>query len=598
MAKKSSLLVILFLLLGFAATCQKVKYKDLFVLLNAKQYDDAEPFLRKYLKDNDDNPNAYLFMGNIFQEKSVKNDVLKYTEGLISNIDSAIYFYDIAYKSIDEREIKRNDEYYQAYNRRDLRTGKFGVKLSDVQFDLEKRMEGLKEKKNRVRLLNQHFKNAESLYAKSNFLFKDFQLRYKDTKSLFLRSNDSTMLDLARLAQVFDSSMNAFNSYKTTSQLLGNTGYNQVASLAKINDFSNDGKSGTDFMVDNLKLWDYKSWATATREAISNEVKTLREQLIAFDIEINKLREKLKNDSVSIAKDLEDLKQKDLETTVKKFDADPMPLDLFGMKISELEYASSLLEHKPLRDSVNVNLQIENLNKEVTYLRKFDELTKKLKARDMDEDAMDYAHFITSAYGTSNVLKSLVNASNEYAQREMLVKEEELQRWQEALRWILTETDSIPLFLEVAPSSKYHPLVLKEEKYTAGLQYTDSFVTGYFYSIKPSHRPDVAVTFPVNKENFSKRMIPVIKGMSASDDTGQVFYVVVYSQEKQGDKFPMTVAKIYKTDGLAWVQDILLDLLPTELTYNSGSGELSIKTSATTGESKLVILDKGGKLLQ
>ena len=48
---------------------QKVKYKDLIVLLTSKQYEKAEPFLKRYLKENDDNPNAYLYMGIVFQEK-------------------------------------------------------------------------------------------------------------------------------------------------------------------------------------------------------------------------------------------------------------------------------------------------------------------------------------------------------------------------------------------------------------------------------------------------------------------------------------------------------------------------------------------------
>src|SRR5688572_21489412 len=73
---------------------QKVKYKDIFNLLNSKQYEQAEPFLKKYLKENDDNPNAFLFMGIIFQEKSLKSDVLKATKAGIVNMDSAIFYYD------------------------------------------------------------------------------------------------------------------------------------------------------------------------------------------------------------------------------------------------------------------------------------------------------------------------------------------------------------------------------------------------------------------------------------------------------------------------------------------------------------------------
>src|SRR5688572_29067348 len=86
---------------------KKVKYKDIFALLQVKQYEEAEPFLKAYLKENDDNPNAYLFMGIIYQEKSTKDDVLKQTKLAIAHMDSAIQYYTKAYQTITEKELKR-----------------------------------------------------------------------------------------------------------------------------------------------------------------------------------------------------------------------------------------------------------------------------------------------------------------------------------------------------------------------------------------------------------------------------------------------------------------------------------------------------------
>jgi len=56
-------------------------------------------------------------------------------------------FYDKAFKGITEKELRKNDEYYEAYLRRDLRTGKFVIKLSDVQLDIDNKVHFLKEKK-------------------------------------------------------------------------------------------------------------------------------------------------------------------------------------------------------------------------------------------------------------------------------------------------------------------------------------------------------------------------------------------------------------------------------------------------------------------
>ncbi|MGE0773176.1 MAG: hypothetical protein AB7K37_15810 [Cyclobacteriaceae bacterium] len=594
---RSVLLVAFVSMLPIAAIGQKVKYKDLFVLLNAKQYDQAAPFLKKYLQDNTDNPNAHLFMGIILQERSNDIDVLRRLDSLTTTIDSAVHYYDLAYKGIDDRELRKNDEYYQAYNRRDLRTGKFGVTLSDVQLDLEKRIEGLKERRQRAVLLNKQLETAESSYAKANFLYKDLQISYKDLTSLYLRSDQKTIVDLKRLTTVFDSCVTAFNAYKSTSQLYGKTGYNQILNLAPIKSFEKDGQGEADFKKDDVKIWDYKSWAHIVLSDIQKEIDPLRKSLVAYDIEINKLRDQLRKDSASISDQLHALQGEGPGAKLRKFDSNPMPLDLFGMKIAELQYASALVENRPYRDSVNVTLQLNMIEKEMRALKTFDSLTQKLLSRDLVEDAKDYQHFVESSYGTTDVLSSLIRGSSQFAKREREVKEAQLSKWREATRWVFVNNDSIPLFTDVRPTSNYQPLVVKEEKYTAGLKFVDSLATGYFHTITPSHQPAVSVDIPLQGGIFTKRKVPVTKGLAVSDEGGQLFYVLVYSEEKKGEKFPATVAKIYRTDGLAWTQEINLDLLPAELSYNDNTGELLIKTSGASGESKMVILDKNGKTL-
>ncbi len=575
---------------------QKVKYKDLFVLLNAKQYDQAEPFLRKYLTENDDNPNAYLFMGIIFQEKAANNDVLKHTDIMINNLDSAVIFYDKAYKQVDDKELRRNDEYYQAYNRRDLRTGKFGVKLSDVQFDLEKKIQALKERKVLVRELKTHYDNSESLYAKARFLFKDIQLKYGNKKTLFLRSDENTIIDLKRIAQTFDSSMLAFKSYKDVSSVYGNSGHNQELTLKEISSLENDGATPADFMQDKLALWDYKRWAENSILEIEKEIVPMQENLIAYDIAINKLREKLKKDSVSVKNDLTKLVDKILYEQLKKYDPDPMPMDVFGMKIAELGYLSELINNKPLIDSANVRLKLSLVEKELKEIAMLDSISTKLEARDIEADALDYSHFVKNCYGTPAVLKSLIKTTKDFADREKERKEKEFERLSEALRWMVSEADSIPLFLEVPDNNKFKPLVLVEDKFTAGFQFADTVANGYFSTINPARKGGVVVSFPLDKKVFTRKKLPVTKALSASDENGQVFYILFYSEEKVDEKFPATLAKIYRTDGLAWSNNYSYALLPVDISFQVDSGEVAIKTSNPAGESKMVFIDKNGKL--
>ncbi|HEY5690668.1 MAG TPA: hypothetical protein VIS49_04345 [Cyclobacteriaceae bacterium] len=573
---------------------QKVKYKDLFVLLNAKQYEQAEPFLRIYLADNEDNPNAYLFMGIILQEKAGKTDVLKQTDLLISQLDSAVFFYDKANKQLDEKEVKRNDEYYQAYNRRDLRTGKFGVKLSDVQFDLEKKMEALKERKSLVKELKVHYDNAESLYSKANFLYKDIQLRFGNLKTLYFRSDQTNIEDLKRIASVYDSSLKSFSSYKSISNKLGNTGYNQLLALKEIKELDKDGDSSADFTKDDLELWNYKAFSEATITKIENEIEPIWDNLNAYDVKINKLREKLTTDSVSVKEDLRMMADRMISAQLKMYDPDPFPLDIFEMKIAELEYLSEVIANSQFKDSVNYKLHADQIKSELKELNKLDSVTEKLMKRNFDNEAKDYMHFITNAYGNPIVLKSLIRTMLEFANREQARKQNTLKGLTNSMRWIVSATDSIPLFMDVTPESKFIPLVIVEEKYTAGFQFADSTVTGYFMTINPARVVGVKAEFPVDKTIFSRRKMPVTKAMSTSDENGQVFYILTFSEEKKEDKFPVTLAKIYRTDGLAWCSTFAFEMQPTELAFQIQTGEVSIKTSNSAGESKMIFVDKSG----
>ncbi len=585
--------------IAFSAKAQKVKYKDLFILLNAKQYEQAEPFLKRYLREYDDNPNAYLFMGSIYHDKAGKNDILLQTDLMITNMDSAVYFYDLANKVITEKEINRNEEYYEAYSRRDLRTVKFEIKLSDVKFDLEKRIQGLTDRKGKVKTLIFQYQSSERAYASVMKAFITIQNSFPGLKEFYLRSDQKLMGDLKTIVMKYDTFLIAFNDYKATAKVIGKTGYNQVLDATDIQDFKKDGNTQADFTKDDLKIWDYKRWAMSSIDIIDKEVTPLLEHLISYDIEINKLREKLTKDSISVKSDLTQLVDKLLYTNLKKFDPDPLPMAVFGMKISELEYSSLLITNKSLKDSADVNLRISCVKSEVAAVRKIDSLAGHLVERNIQLDAENYVHFVTHAYGNLTVLKSLAKSTKDFAEREILKKEKEWENTMQSLKWVLDGNDSIPLFSDALQQNyKFKPLVLVEEDYTAGLHFTDSTATGYFYTVTGSHLRDVKANFPVDKNTFKLRNLPVTKGMSATDGKGQVYFVLLYGESKVEDKYPSTLAKIYRTDGLAWSINYSLEMLPSELRYQSDTGELSIKISDPSGGSKVVVIDKAGKVVK
>lgn len=586
---------------GFAMFAQpvlaqkKIKYKDIWGLLSTKQYEAAEPFLKSYLKDNTDNPNAFLFMGIIYQDKSGRDDVLKHTELAIARMDSAIQFYDKAYRTVTEKEIKRNDEYYQAYNRRDLRTGDFGVKLSDVQFDLEKRMESLRERIDRVKMVKHFFSMSDTLYKKSQALYASIDESYQEEKELYLRADSALMEKMKTLSVRFDSCERAFNQYKGSVAMLGKIGYNQTLEMVELKNFKQDGLSSADFYKDDVEVWDYKSWADRARDAIEKEIIPIRDHLISYDIEVNKLREKLKEDSASVKNDLTKLIDRLLLEKLSKYDPQPFPMDIFAVKIADLEYRSVVIENFKLKDSSDLHLQLGLAKKELDHVVRLDSLAGEILARDFEKELQNYNHFVTNTYGNATVLRSFLKVMKDFSAREKEIRSQRLENLETSLRWmVVNESDSIPLFPVIEPS-RFMPLTVVDEKFTVGLHFKDSLTAdGYFYSITPSRIPDIRISFPVNKPLFRQSSFPFAKTLAYSDGAGQVFYVLLYSEKAGKDnKYPATLAKIYRSDGLAWSSNYTLPFIPTELDYKMESGEFVIRADAAES-----VIDKNGKMLR
>ncbi len=588
-------LIITFYSYGFG---QKIKYKDLFVLLNARQFDQAEPFLKKYLRDNDDNPNAYLFMGLVYQDKAAKMDVLKDTHPLVSNLDSAVYFFDKAKKGITEKELSRNEEYYQMYNRRDLRTGKFGVTLSDVQLDLENRMK-LKDRGTTMLTLKAQFGASQNAYTRAQRLFLEIQRTYNGQKDFFLKADDKLLADLNLLARVYDSCHMNFNDYKSTAQSLGKISYNQDLDPQEIKDLKRDGASPADFYRDDLKVWDYKRWAMGSIEIIEKEITPLRDRLVALDVEINKVQQKLKKDSVSVKSEIKSLRDKLSFPELQKIDPNPMPLKVFEMKLSELDYGSQVVEDHSLKDSLRISLHITAIRNQLTLVKKLDSLAGLLTEANLEQESENYKNFITKAYGTTPVLISLVKSTKEFAFREVIKRENELHKKTQSLRWIVNAPDSIPLFMEVASKSRFKPLIVHEEKFTAGIQYAaDSSASGYFYTITPSRKVAVKASYPVEKLTFRKRNIPFVKALSIQDEKGLVYFLVFYSEVKVKDKISATIVKIYKQEGLGWSINYNFDQPPAELVFLPETFELAVKSKNSLGEFFVVTFDKSGKVVK
>jgi hypothetical protein len=597
--KKVPFLLVALAFVALPGWGQKVKYKDLIELLNTNQFDQAEPHLRRYLKENDDNPSAYMYMGIILQGKALATDMLRETGKAATYMDSASLFINKALEGITEREVNRNEENYLRYRSRDVRTGEFEIKFTEVRFRLEQDVKNLAIRKANIHKLRLEFDAFRRNYEVAKNDFTKLIAASSSQKEFYLRADETIEAQLAQLKIRFDSALWYFAAYQSTTQQIGKTGYKHILDKKDVVKYGEDGKRDFNLYSDDLKVWDYGTWAERSASFIKNEVYPLREKFLATDRELVKLRRSIEKDSVSVLKELTDLYPKLLVNPVEQYDANPMPLKVFRMTHAELSYYSKWLENKKTKQGPNLLQRKAAYQSELPYLKKLDSISGLLLALDIDQEAINYQNYVKTSYGSTLVLKSLISSTHDFAKRESERCRAALNRLDQSLKWLVVQSDSIPLAMPVPPEAPIQPLVVAAETFTHGIKYPQSGApTGYFYTITPERLPEVQVLYAVDSAFADRRNQAFFKALATTDGKGQLYYTAVFSEARNAaGKFPVTICKIYRTDGLAWQMNYQLDAIPAELQLNATTGELLVR-GTLNGESRMFVIDKAGKLLQ
>lgn len=596
--------ILILVIVSFSANAQKVKYKDLFFLLDTDN-EQAEPLLRQYLKDpkkaQEANPN--LQMAFIFHKKADATDIITSSEEYVSLVDSAILFYDKSKLYLDEKEVsKKNKDFYQAYQRRDVRTGKFGIKLADVVFDIDNKIEALKERKAQVQELKIYYDKSNSNYAAAQSEFKKIKDEYPTQKVLYLRSNDGLFSRVEEIEKKARLAYENVNAFETTIKQIEKAGYHPAIHQREILDYEKDGESELDLTRDNVDFWDYAKWAMSFKTGVKQTIVPMRTELVEFDQTLNQLLDRIKSDSMSLADRLPPANS--ILSKVREYDSDPLPEYIFKYKMKNIENESYKMSHLYYRDSSDLDFQLEVANTKSNYITDMDSLINLLISRNLNEDLLNYSNYIKSQYNDVAGLEAYIKKELDATIYHKKNSEKEIEALNERAKWLIGETDSIPLFMEVNVGlSKYVPLKL-EDSYTTGLYFSgESPAVGYFAAIDNSREQKLKANFKIDNSNFKKQNLELINTMVTEEGDGHYYIVMFYIQLPEQEQFAASIAKIYTSDGLAWETNITLATTPSELLINNNTGDIVIEYDMENylGEAEIkdrLLLTKKGAVKQ
>lgn len=569
---------------------QKVKYKDLFYLLNAKKYNDAEPFLKIFLNNpkKADHPNANFQMAFIYNEKYKSKDMLTATEDKLFYLDSAIHYFNLAKSLITEKEIKRNDEYYEDYYRRDLRTGKMGIKISDIQLDIETRIAGLSKNKNHIILIKEFFSKSEDFYSKAQSEYRTMIEKFDSQKQFYLRSDESLIGQLRQIKNDYDSSMGNFGKYKMELIKMESPIYDQRLDVKQVVDIKKDGTLEADFFKNSIEVWNYDFWAKMVIDIIEKEIIPMQNKLVTYDEELDKLYRKVKEDSLSVISDLLNREDDLLESHIHSYDDDPFPLVLFALKQAELAYLSERLENRKFIDSVHVDQQLALTTNSLKLIDEIGTLINNhVSSYDLEEESLNYKPLVNERFGDVNGLKKFIQDKSNLVSQSKLELENELKTLIEKSKWLIFKSDSIPLFerdtSDIITLKKDNSYIYygKQEvndslRFTYGLNYDFTGVPSVYYaSITPSHQTDTLNKYSIDSTAFALDSLQNVRMMNISDNNGGT-YVLVYSANYFDMSMESHLFKVKNDLTLGWERSITLLYPPDVLTISNDFGVLAI----------------------
>ncbi len=571
--KIKSTATLLFFLVIFSAEAQKIKYKDLYPVLAAKNYEEGGPKLIQFLSDpkNQEEPNANLQMALWLESRFLAYDVVDDSTKVYQVGDSAVFYMEKAKGLITEKELKKKDEYYQSFFRRDLRTGEFGIKVSDVHLDIEKKVEAIESRIANVKEMHKMIGKVEESQMAAMDAYKTLTSQFTVYNNMLIAADDEVQTSISTIEENGKTSIENAATVKELATKLKSEKYSGDPTLKPIEQFGTDGLTGTGNESGTIELWDYESWASAARSEILGGVALFKAMITNYSEELRDKKAKVSNSQDAeigeFSESLKDQFQKyDPESTVEKL----LKVEMYEARVIK---KVDLQLNRALMDSSLIGSQLEIYEAAFADAKELNLIVESISTEDLELAKKKYTDYIESFFQKYVTASKYVLDMQKWSRRQVEWLGNSVDYWTQRNRWGLdaeNEEVKYPLFVQDAPEGGFMtmnvPIKTPEEvvAYGADLNSKKGFVASF--------GPDRVAKWKLEFElpgtevvNYASDSIPTIAGSNS-------FYV--YNASIQENNF---VVVSYTPNGqLNWGTVVTINKEPVDFKFDDLTQELTI----------------------
>lgn len=226
------------------------------------------PILYDFFKYNNDHPASNIQLALIFEERYKNAHPISDYESAIANADRAKLLFGRSRDLIDDKETRRNAWYYPNFTSQFKRNGKPEVEFDSVKAVFER---GLIEADSfliHMPPIHSNFMKMVEQYDLATKNFVRINGDYNSLKDVYLLFDDELESRFDLVKSSYDSTLYYFRKYKEAAAEYPPFELNQDISISQIKTYRLDGLViQTDFLVDNIRLWDYGSWVDQVKKS-------------------------------------------------------------------------------------------------------------------------------------------------------------------------------------------------------------------------------------------------------------------------------------------------------------------------------------------
>lgn len=571
--KIKSTATILFVLLFITAEAQKIKYKDLYPVLAAKNYEEGGPKLIQFLLDekNQDEPNANLQMGLWLESRFLSYDVVEDSSKVYQVGDSAIFYLEKAKTLITEKELKKKDEYYQDFFRRDLRTGEFGIKVSDVHLDIEKKIEVIETRIADVKEMHRRVVKVENNQSAAMEAYKGLTGKFSVYNNMLIGADEEAQALLSTIEQNGRQGVENAQGVKELAVKLGSDKYSQDPVLKSIEQYGVDAMNASNIRSGSIEIWNFEEWASAARSEILGGVALFKTMITNYSEELRAKKAKVKNSqNAEIGYFPENLKEQ-----FEKYDAESTAEKLLKVEMYEARIIKQVdLQLNPaLMDSSLIGSQLEIYQAAHADAKEMNLIVESITTDDLEIAKKKYTQYIESFFQKYVTASKYVLDMQEWSRRHVEWLGNSVEFWAQKNRWgVDAENEEIfyPLFVQDSPEAGFMtmnvPVKSPEEIVAYGADINTS--KGYVASFGPDRVVKWKLDFDLpgtEVGSFESDSIPTIAGSES-------FYI--YNTASQENNF---VVVSYTPDGrLNWGTVVTINKRPVDFKFDDLTQELTI----------------------